>query len=254
MSHFSTASRFGTLLTVWAHPDDEAYLAAGLILEAQAAGSRVVVATATKGEAGMDESAGWTAEQLASLREAELAASLGALGVTEHHGLGHRDGTLPDVDPRRGIAQVGRLIRRVRPDTIVTFGPDGLTGHTDHQTVSTWVTAAWMAAGRPGRLWYVTLTPEFHHAWGAVSAENGVFYPGTRPPSVPRSRLAYAVRSTGEQLDRKFAALAAHASQTTGLIERVGIDRYRQWWAEEAFVDAEHVAGLGWPDDERQVA
>jgi hypothetical protein len=96
--------------------------------------------------------------------------------------------------------------------------------------------------------------PEFHEAWGAASAEHGVFYPEARPPSVPRSQLAYAVRSTGAQLDRKFAALVAHASQTTGLIERVGVDRYRQWWAEESFVDAEEVAGLGWPDDERQVA
>ena len=241
-------------MTVWAHPDDEAYLAAGLILEAQQAGSRVVVATATMGEAGMDESAGWTADQLASIRAAELAASLGALGVTEHHWFGHRDGTLPDVDPRTGVAQVARLIRQVRPDTIVTFGPDGLTGHTDHQTVSDWVTTAWLAAGRPGRLWYVTLTPEFHQEWGAISAENGVFYPASRPPSVPRSRLAYAVRNAGDQLDRKFAALAAHASQTTGLIDQVGVDRYRQWWAEEAFIDAEDVAGLDWLDEGRQVA
>ncbi|MGY1602174.1 PIG-L deacetylase family protein [Geodermatophilus sp. SYSU D00815] len=67
-----------TVLGVWAHPDDEAYLSAGLLAAAVATGDRVVVATATRGEGGLDDPAGDV------VRARELAASLAAVGVTEH--------------------------------------------------------------------------------------------------------------------------------------------------------------------------
>jgi hypothetical protein len=43
-------------------------------------------------------------------------------------------------------------------------------------------------------------------------------------------------------MDRKYAALAAHASQTSGVIGRVGERRYRDWWSTEAFVAASRAA------------
>jgi hypothetical protein len=43
-------------------------------------------------------------------------------------------------------------------------------------------------------------------------------------------------------MDRKYAALAAHTSQTAGLIARVGEQRYREWWSTEAFVAAPAMA------------
>ena len=56
-----------------------------------------------------------------------------------------------------------------------------MTGHRDHQTVSDWVTTAWLDAGQPGRLWYVTVTPEFHRSWGAMNEEIGFWYEGSTP-------------------------------------------------------------------------
>ena len=128
----------GTLLGVWAHPDDEAYLTAGLMAVARAGGNRVVVATATRGEAGTDDPLAWPPDILGRERAQETAESLAAVGVTEHRWLGHRDGTLHQVSAARGVAQVERLIAEIRPDTIVTFGPDGMTGHHDHRAVSDW--------------------------------------------------------------------------------------------------------------------
>jgi len=228
----------GTLLGVWAHPDDEAYLTAGLMATARSAGDRVVVATATKGEAGTQDPRTWPPDRLALARERETSQSLAELGVLEHHWLGHRDGTLPSVPAAHGIDQVARLIDEVEPDTIVTFGPDGMTGHGDHRAVSDWTTTAWIRAGRPGRLWYATVTPEFHRAWGAVNDQIGLWFEGSRPPSDASSELACAVHCAGELLERKFAALAAHRTQTSGLIELLGVERYRQWWSTESFVDA----------------
>lgn len=228
----------GTLLGVWAHPDDEAYMSAGLMAVARSAGHRVAVATATKGEVGTDDPQAWPPERLALAREKETAASLAAVGVVEHRWLGHRDGTLHLVPAARGIAQVARLIEEIEPDTIVTFGPDGMTGHDDHRAVSDWTTTAWIDAGRPGRLWYATVTPEFHRTWGGVNDEIGLWFEGSTPPSDPVSDLAFAVHCDGELLERKFAALAAHRTQTSGLIELLGPERYRRWWSAESFVDA----------------
>jgi LmbE family N-acetylglucosaminyl deacetylase len=228
----------GTLLGVWAHPDDEAYMTAGLMSMARSAGNRVAVATATKGEAGTDDPQTWPPDRLAMARERETAASLAALDVVEHRWLGHRDGTLQSVPLAHGVEQVSRLIREIEPDTIVTFGPDGMTGHDDHRAVSEWTTTAWIRAGRPGRLWYATVTPEFHRTWGSVNDEIGLWFAGSSPPSDPSADLAYAVHCEGELLEQKFAALAAHRTQTSGLIELLGPERYRQWWSTESFVDA----------------
>lgn len=223
------------LLGVWAHPDDEAYLSAGLMAAARGAGHRVIVATATKGEAGTDDPAAWPPGRLAALRERELAASLAALDVHEHRWLGHRDGTLHRISADIGVDQVAELIDEIRPDTIVTFGPDGMTGHLDHRTVSGWVTSAWQRTGRRGRLWYATLTPEFHDTWGELNAAFGLWLEGSTPPSTPSSDLAWAVECTDRLLDRKLVALRAQASQTFGLIQAVGADEYRRWWANEYF-------------------
>jgi LmbE family N-acetylglucosaminyl deacetylase len=229
--------RTGTLLGVWAHPDDEAFLSAGLMAVSVGAGDRVVVATATRGEQGAS-GAGHAPERLAALREHELARSLAAVGVTEHRWLGHRDGALASVRREAAVEQVARLVEEVRPDTIVTFGPDGMTGHADHRSISSWVTQAWLETGRRGALWYATLTPEFHRTWGALNDEVGLWYPGHRPPSTDRARLAAQVVCRAELGDLKLSALRAHASQTDGLVAHVGEQRFREWWATESFVAA----------------
>jgi LmbE family N-acetylglucosaminyl deacetylase len=237
MSNLS-APRTGTLLGVWAHPDDEAYLSAALMARAVEAGERVVVATATRGEHGTPDPVQWPPERLAPLREAELSRSLATLGVTEHRWLGHLDGRLPEVRRSAAVSQVAGLIDEVRPDTIVTFGPDGMTGHDDHRTVSQWVTAAWRMTGVGCRLWHATLTPSFHETWGALNDEVGVWFEGTRPPVTRHGDLAAEVVCDEELSRRKYAALRAHASQTDGLVGMVGEERFRRWWSVESFVAA----------------
>jgi LmbE family N-acetylglucosaminyl deacetylase len=232
------ADEVGVLLGVWAHPDDEAYMTAGLMSMVRTAGNRVVVATATKGEHGTPDPVTFPPERLALIRERETADSLAALDVREHHWLGHCDGALDRVRHAVGVHQVTRLIEEIRPDTIVTFGPDGMTGHTDHQTISSWVTTAWNDTGRRCQLWYATVTPEFHEEWGAVNSAVNFWYEGAIPPSDPASKLSFAVHCDDALLERKYAALQAHTSQTSGLITQLGPDRYRRWWSQESFVDA----------------
>ena len=225
-----------TLLGIWAHPDDEAYCSSGLMSQVRDEGGRVVVVTATRGEHGTDDPAAWPPERLAAVREHELRASLAEAGVTEHRWLGHRDGELEQIALEDGAAALLPIIAEVRPSVIVTFGPDGMTGHGDHRAVSAWTTRAWRASGRLSSLWYATLTPAFHRAWGSLNDEIGL-WTGT-PPVTDPAALAAEVRLAGGRLDRKHRALRAHASQTRALEALVGPERYRQWWSTESFVAA----------------
>jgi LmbE family N-acetylglucosaminyl deacetylase len=237
MSHPRTPPT-GTLLGIWAHPDDDAFLSAALMARARQAGERVVVATATRGEQGTAQPAAWPPDRLAAHSEQEQRRSLAALGVTEHRWLGHHDGDLPAVRRSAAVEQVAAIIDEVRPDTIVTFGPDGMTGHADHRTVSSWVTRAWRDTGRTSRLWYATLTPTFHRTWGRLSEELGIWYDGAQPPTTPEEELAAQVVCDDELSDLKDQALRAHASQIDGLVALLGPDRFRSWWAVESFVAA----------------
>jgi LmbE family N-acetylglucosaminyl deacetylase len=228
----------GTLLGIWAHPDDEAFLSAGLMASAVRAGQRVAVVTATAGELGTADPERWPPGKLGALRRREMTASLAAVGVTEHTWLDYPDGGCAAIPDDIAIAEIADVIAAVAPDTIVTFGPDGMTGHPDHQVVSRWATAAWIATRPTARLWYATLLPSFHERWGALNDELGLFAPDEPPPCTDDEHAAAVVVCDGTLLDAKMAALDAHASQTRTLRAMVGDVAYREWFRIEAFADA----------------
>jgi len=234
----TTVPDIGSLLGVWAHPDDEAYLSSALMASVRRSGGRVMVATATRGEHGTPDPEACPPDELARIREQELMESLAHIDVREHQWLGHVDGSLPDVPFETGVSQVAALIERTQPDVIVTFGPDGMTGHPDHQTVSAWVTEAWRRADRPGALWYATTTPEFQAEWDELHRELGILFDGMVAPSTPADELALALVCDAELMDLKYQVLRAHASQTATLEEQLGTDVFRAWWATEFFVPA----------------
>jgi LmbE family N-acetylglucosaminyl deacetylase len=137
-----------------------------------------------------------------------------------------------------GSDHVAGAIAEVRPDVIVTFGPEGMTGHADHRAVSRWVSAAWHRSGSGAELWHATLTSGFHRRWGSLADAVGLWAEQPEPPSVPAHRLRHLVQLDGPRLDAKVAALRAHGSQTAGLESLVGAATYREWWSAEAFVTA----------------
>jgi LmbE family N-acetylglucosaminyl deacetylase len=229
----------GTVLSIWAHPDDEAYLAAGLMATATDLGSRVVCVTATRGEHGTSDPERWPPERLAPIREREMAASLAVLGVSEHRWLPYADGACASVAPHEAMATIAAVIDEVRPDTIVTFGPDGMTGHPDHRAVSAWVTAAWSRSRdlSRARLLYATTTYTWAEQWRSTNERLGVFG-ADGPPRTADGELALALDLAPRTLDRKLAALRAQPSQTSGLIEQLGEAAYGAWWDRECFIEA----------------
>jgi LmbE family N-acetylglucosaminyl deacetylase len=227
------ARALGTVLGVWAHPDDEAYLSAGLMALSRAAGNHVTCVTATLGEHGTDDPETWPPDRLACIRRLEIEASLAILGVDDHRLLGYEDGTLERQCAATGIATIAEIIEDVRPDTIVTFGPDGITGHPDHQTISAWTTAAWERTGL-GRLLHATTTAAFADEHAELHDRVPVFGPGL-PRRTPNAEVAVAVELDDDLLDRKLAALRAQATQVEPLIAMMGEEIYRRWWHTESF-------------------
>ena len=231
------ANDLGTILSVWAHPDDETYLAGGVMAAARDAGQRVVCVTATAGELGTDDPTTWPPERLAPIRRWEAAAAMAVLGVHEHHVLGLRDGGLADLTIS-GAELIGDLIDEIQPDTILTFGPDGATFHPDHIAVHRWVTEAWEARGRGQKLLYAAASTDHLDRFGELYERWGVYMSDERLEGVPRDELAVHVELTGPALDRKLTALRAMATQTAPAVDLMGDALFAEQAAEESFVDA----------------
>jgi len=228
------AASLGTIVGVWAHPDDDIFLAAGLMASAVAAGNRVVDVTATRGEGGSMDEERWPPETMAEVRTGELLRSLEILGVREHRFL---DGPV-DLDmeshlDESGAAQVRAIVEEVAPDTILTFGPDGMTGHQGHKDVSRWATEAFEAVGKPGaRLFYATQSPEFVDEVVPSLEQFEIFLPGT-PPMTPHEEMAIDFSCDDALLDRKVASLTAHENQIEGLLEVFGAEGLRRFIRDE---------------------
>jgi LmbE family N-acetylglucosaminyl deacetylase len=195
--------------------------------------------TATLGEHGTDDPGSWPPDRLGAVREHELRASLAALDVTEHHLLGLTDGALAAQPAQVIVRRLARIIDIVEPHTIVTFGPDGMTGHEDHQTVSAWAAAAHAAAAPDARLLYATTTEEFVQAWEPSREQFNIFLAEGLPLRTPACDLAVSLHLQPAAVDRKIVALRAQASQTAALFAALGEQRVRQWWSTETFVAAD---------------
>jgi LmbE family N-acetylglucosaminyl deacetylase len=222
----------GTVLGIWAHPDDETYLCGGIMAAAVRSGSRVVCVTATRGELGSTDPERWPAgPELARVRTTELENALRQLGVTEHHWLDFADGGCADVDDAEAVARLRRIAEDVRPDTVLTFGPDGMTGHPDHQAVSRWTVEA---IDGDARVRFATNTPEWLAAWRPRLDAVGAFM-GAEPPCSPVDKLSIHVALDDEVLDAKYAAITSQISQVEPMFDVFGVDDMRAALAEESF-------------------
>lgn len=192
-----------TLLATFAHPDDESFGTGGTLAHCAAQGIHVALVCATRGEVGeIAEPELATPKTLARVRETEMRCAGQALGINELIFLGYRDsgmaGTPENDDPRafanipagEVVPRLVGIIRRLRPQVIVTFDPNGGYGHPDHIAIHNHTVAAFHAAADPAR------------------------YPEQGPPWQP-ARLFYTVlpRSLFQQMRSKMIALGLDTSQ-----------------------------------------
>jgi LmbE family N-acetylglucosaminyl deacetylase len=181
-------------------------------------GVRVHVAYTTGGQKGVREHAGIPAgEALAAARAEEARCACERLGIRPPILLGLEDGEL-HTEPSKAalLEELARLLVELEPDAIVTWGPDGVTGHTDHRMVSS-VVSQLVQQGDPAaapRLFYVGLPAE---RLSALEGLQGAPAEGM-PLAVAVVRTRYLpVRVTYTEADASAAreALSCHESQYT---------------------------------------
>ena len=151
-------------MCVLAHPDDESLGTGGTLAKYAAEGVDTYLVTATRGERGRF---GTSAERpvdavVGQTRETELREAARELGVREVIVLGYPDGGVDAMAPAIAQEAIAEQIRRIRPQVVVTFGPDGAYGHPDHIAVSQLTTAAVIRAAdgnyAVSKLYYIAWT------------------------------------------------------------------------------------------------
>ncbi len=136
------------LLAVFAHPDDESMGMGATLAKYSAHGVDTHLVCATRGERGWFGSAeshpGF--ENLAQTRTTELENAVKELGMKSLHFLGYIDGDVDQADHTEAIQKIVTHIRKIKPQVIVTFPPDGNYGHPDHIAVGQFTSAAVVCA------------------------------------------------------------------------------------------------------------
>jgi len=149
------------LMCVLAHPDDESLGNGGVLARYASEEIETYLVTATRGERGWfgDEREYPGLETLGRIREAELLAAARVLGIRRVDFLDYIDGDLDQAHPAEVIAKIVGHVRRIKPDVVITFGPDGAYGHPDHIAICQFTTAAIVEAASASSLYYHDLPP-----------------------------------------------------------------------------------------------
>ena len=234
-----------TVLALLAHGDDET--AASPVL-ARYARERVrvhlVIATDGAGGSGSHlylerSTAGPVGEALIKMRADEARCAAAALGAEEPVFLGFPDGRLGDYLGDRTLLarlteQIATVIARLSPDVVVTWGPDGGTGHPDHRMLSNIATQLQRtgAPGMPERLFYMYFPPDM---FSALNPRRGA------PPLLqPQPKyFTMQVPFTATDLDAAQKAMACHTTQfNLDMLKAMGPALARLWNGKIAFIPA----------------
>lgn len=225
-----------TLAVVVAHPDDEGPVAPMLARYARE-NVQVYLVIASDGGAGTGQQgfiprpdSGTQGADLNRQRAEEARCAAQALGINPPILLGFPDGKLGDYTGDRGLIyqvtqRLAEELARLRPDAVITWGPDGGTGHPDHRIVSNVVTQL-QRAGAPGvpeRVFYMNLPVESMRAMNPQRGE---------PPLVVPQAKYFTVRVPFAPGDLQAAerSMACHRSQFTAeVVQRVVAAGARAW-------------------------
>lgn len=265
--------RSSTVLVVLAHPDDEIFIG-GVLANLSDRGVRVILACATKGEAGRPHPSVGAVEDLGALRAEELRVSCERLGIGKPVFLGFHDSgrgerqrhddprALANVDMLEVEASVRNVIQEVQPSVVLTFDPHGGYYHPDHVAIQRAATAAFFSSASSGlaapeRLFYFVLRRDVFRAFAQRMQGRG-FTDGLDPNVFGTDPAMIAVSfNARDYLDRKFSALAAHRS-AFGVTEEMlhhpsrggsaVLDAFRPAFEQEDFVlGGTRVTEAAWP-------
>jgi LmbE family N-acetylglucosaminyl deacetylase len=256
-----TGKRVRRLLAVLAHPDDESLGMGGTLAKYAHEGVEVFLVTATRGEGGRFDGhrAGDPRHPgsmaLGAIREGELREAAAALGIREVTLLDYQDQRLDSADPREVVPRLAAEFRRIRPDVVVTFGPDGAYGHPDHIAISQFTTAAVVTAAdgagslageaaaphSVSKLYYLAWPESTWNAYRAAVRSLSSTVDGVERHATPWPEWAITTMiDTSEAWRAVWRAISCHKSQlpTYDRLTGLSADEHRSLWGRQSFYRA----------------
>jgi LmbE family N-acetylglucosaminyl deacetylase len=265
-----------TLMTVHAHPDDEATSTGGVLAKYAAEGVTTVLVTCTDGRCGDGPGGvkpgepGHDPAEVVATRQAELEASCAALKVTHLELLGYADsgmmgwptndaaGSFWTTPVDEAAARLAALIEQYRPDVIVTYDENGFYGHPDHIQAHRITMAAVALTDTVAKVYWSTVPRSRMERFGEFLREAGIEWEEPpSPPTEPGPPLGLPDDEITTWVDtsavggQKFDALAAHASQGENIFFlRMGRERFTALMGLETFVRVRDTTGAPLPEDD----
>ena len=235
---------------VFAHPDDDTYGVAGsLALHAKDELQLTVIMATSGGSGRIADPSLASRETLGRVREAEDVASWRALGFDpDVRFLRHPDGGLARIPREQLVLEVRDLLEETAPEVVVTFGPDGITGHEDHVAIGAVATEAFQAtrtssSGRTfSRLLHNVVPQSSLDRLNELFRERGLEPMDPTQPFMPRG---VPDRTIGVRVDcssvyeRKLEAIRCHKTQAE--LEDVPYDLWPEMLSTESFT-------VAWPE------
>jgi LmbE family N-acetylglucosaminyl deacetylase len=244
------------LMAVLAHPDDESLGNGGILSRYAAEGIETYLVTATRGERGWfgSEEDYPGLEALGKIREAELLAAAKVLGIRQVNFLDYIDGDLDQTPAAEAVAKIALHLRRVKPDVVITFGPDGVYGHPDHIAICQFTTAAIVEAANPdtpyhrdlaphrvSKLYYMATSEKLLLAYQSVFGEMVMHIDGVERRGVVWPEWAITTRiATSEYRQTVWEAIVCHESQLVlyRQLEHLSQDYQKELWDSQTYYRA----------------
>ena len=234
-------------MCVFAHPDDESLGTGGTLAKYAAEGVETYLLTATRGEQGrfFDRGERPGPEVVGATREAELRAAATELGIREVTLLGFPDGGLDGVDPVHAQHVIGEHLRRIRPQVVVTFGPEGAYGHPDHIAISQLTTAAVVRAATGefavSKLYYLAWSVRTWAAYQTALKKLTTTVDGVEREVVPAPEWEITTRiDTSAVWPQVWRAVQCHRTQMSIFKKLDGLppEHHRALWGAQEFYRA----------------
>jgi LmbE family N-acetylglucosaminyl deacetylase len=289
-------------MAVHAHPDDEATNTGGVLAKYAAEGVRTVLVTCTDGRCGDGPGGvkpgepGHDVDAVVAMRQVELEASCAILNVTHLELFGYADsgmegwaqntapGSFWSAPFAEATDRLAALMRKYRPDVVVTYDENGFYGHPDHIQAHRITMAAAEQTGIPAKVYWTTMPHSAFEKFGEIQREaaaasadstadagpsgDAASTPGTDSSDtadgtgdiesvveapgfgLPDDEISTWVdtRAFGKE---KHAAMSAHASQSDAkLLLDLGVDRMNDLMGIETFTRAKDNTGAPLPEDD----
>ena len=219
-----------TLVAVFAHPDDETLVAPALARYARE-GIRVFLIIATDGRRGANAHARIPAgDSLAKIRADEARCSARALGLEPPVLLGFPDAGLADFAPWPGkrldtlATRIDSVLRALRPSVVVTWGPEGGYGHSDHRLTGNVVTQIVQSGALP------STTSLFYAGFPETRTSTAPRWYGQKIHPVSSTLLTATVTFNSEDRQAAAKSVACHWSQATLLEQARNMQALDHLW------------------------